>query len=113
MSILEKIVGRLKQIAAGISEKVEEVREKFEERRAERLAARLDEMAADTPYKNWRTSVQDLAYLIGEDGSYDGRKALWEALRFTQAYKGSVGQNEELRTRLMDDVAHELGYRLI
>jgi len=106
--ILDRIISKLRDILGTVREvvtqKIEEAHEHFEQRRAASLAEELDKLAATKPYKNWRTSAEDLAYLVGEDGSYDGRKQLWDDLRMTGAYKGSGAQNVRLHAKLLEEL---------
>jgi hypothetical protein len=100
MSIFGKIIERLRSIVKGVEKHTEEVRERYEERQAESLAVQLDEMAKDVPYKNWRTSIEDLVYLAGQDGSRKGRAALWADL-CEGPYKGTAEQNIELHKEFL------------
>jgi hypothetical protein len=100
MSILKRIIGRLREIVQAIGERIDE-------RREARLADKLDELAADKPYKNWRSSSEDLAYLLGEDGSFEGRTDLWADLGFSGEYKGTAAQNVKLHARLLEEAARE------
>jgi hypothetical protein len=104
MSIFDRIVSKLRNIVAAIRDEVGEVRERLEERRQASLAEKLDELAKDKPYKNWRTSVEDLAYLVGEDGSYDGRAELWSGFRMKGEYKGTAAQNIELHAHMLEEL---------
>lgn len=100
--IVHSIAGDVHEAAADVKERVEEVREDIKERRAASLAEKLDELAANQPYKNWRESIEDVAYLVGEDGSFKGRTALWSDLGFTGEYKGTAEQNIELHARFIE-----------
>ncbi len=102
MGIFDRIVSKLRDIVHKIEGAVEDVHDRLEERRQASLAEELDKLAATKPYKNWRTSTEDLAYLVGEDGSFEGRAELWAALKFGGKYGGSAGQNIRLHARLME-----------
>lgn len=103
--ILDRLISFLRNIVKDVRSGVDEVREKLEERRAASLAEKLDELAKTQPYKNWRTSVEDLTYLAGEDGSYAGRKQLWSDLRCDgHDYEGSAEQNIALHKRLLEEL---------
>jgi len=102
VNILTRIIDKLKGFVAAVEQKAEEVVEVFERRRAASLAEKLDELAATKPYKNWRASVEDLAYLVGEDGSFEGRKALWADLACHGEYKGTAAQNRHLHAALLE-----------
>lgn len=108
MSIFDRIVSKLRDLVHGIGdavhEKAEDIREDIKERRAASLAEKLDELAKDQPYKNWRTSSEDLAYLVGEDGSFGGRKTLWSDLGFTDRYDGTASQNMKLHAKLIEEL---------
>ncbi len=102
MNILTRIIDKLKAIVGAVVQKVDEVAEHFEKRRADSLAAELDKLAVGKQYKNWRTSVRDLAYLVGEDGSFDGRKQLWADLACEGRYEGTAAQNLRLHAALIE-----------
>lgn len=107
MSILSNIIDKLKGIVGAVEQKADEVVKYFEKRRAEALAAHLDALARNKPYKNWRTSSQDLAYLVGEDGSFEGRAELWDDLNCHGEYKGNASQNLRLHAALLDRAASD------
>lgn len=102
MSILTRIIDKLKQIVGRVEERVDEIKDNLQQRRRESLAAELDKLASDKPYKNWRVSSEDLAFLLDEDGSYPGRKALWSELGLGGDYRGSAMQNMRLHLALLD-----------
>lgn len=93
MSIFRKIVERLRSIVKAVEHHAEEVRERYEERQAKSLAVQLDEMAKDSSFKNWRKSIEDLVYLVGQDGSFKGREILWDEMDCVGEYKGTAEQN--------------------
>jgi hypothetical protein len=107
MSIFSRIVSKLRDIVRGIREEVGEARERLEERRAASLAEKLDELAKTSSHKNWRVSIEDLVYLAGQDGSYDGRKALWDELECEGEYEGSGKQNIALHKRFLERLPSE------
>lgn len=102
--ILDRIIGRLRDLVQHVRAAVDETREKLQERRAESLKEKLNEMAKDTLYTDWRNSVTDLAFLVGEDGSFGGRKQLWADLKCEGKYTGSAEQNIALHAKLMEEL---------
>jgi hypothetical protein len=102
--ILDRIIGRLRDLVQHVRASIDETREKLQERRAESLREKLNEMAKDTPYSNWAISVADLANLVGEDGSFEGRKQLWADLRCEGKYTGSAEQNIALHAKLLEEL---------
>ena len=106
MSILDRIISKLRDVLGAVREEVHEtigeIHEHFEKRRAASLAEKLDELARDKPYKNWRLSIIDLAYLVGEDGSPAGRAALWADLGMPGEYKRTAAQNTALHARFLE-----------
>lgn len=107
MSIFTKIIERLRDIVKRVEHRADEVREHLEERQAASLAVHLDELAKTSPYKNWRTSIEDLVYLVGQDGSYDGRAALWADLGCNGDYEGSAKQNTTLHKAFLERLPSE------
>jgi hypothetical protein len=107
MSIFGKIIERLRSIVKAVEHRAEEVREHYEKRQAESLAVQLDEIAKGVPYKNWRTSIEDLVYLAGQDGSYAGRAALWADLKCNGEYEGSAKQNITLHKAFLERLPSE------
>lgn len=102
MNILSRIIDKLKAIVGAVIQKVDEVAERFEERRAASLAQKLDELAATKPYKNWRHSIVDLAGLVGEDNSPAGRAALWHDLGLEGRYERTAAKNTRLHAALLE-----------
>jgi hypothetical protein len=102
--ILDRIISKLLDIVKAVARAPDEIRERFEERRSVALAEELDKLAATKPYKNWRGSSQDLAYVLGEDGSPAGRAELWESLGLglKQTYKRTAAQNLMLHAKLLE-----------
>lgn len=94
MSIFQRIISKLRDMVHAIGEKIEE-------RRAASLQEKLAELAKGTAYTDWPNSVEDLAYLVGEDGSYNGRRELWSDLGMEGVYKGTEKQNMALHARLL------------
>jgi hypothetical protein len=108
MSIFDRVISRLRDILGTVREevheRVEEVRERIEERRAASLKEKLAELAKGTPYTNWENSSEDLVYVVGEDGSFDGRKELWTHFRMEGEYKGTAKQNIALHARFLAEL---------
>jgi hypothetical protein len=109
MSILTRIRDALLDLIEDIKQNADEREEHYQQRRAKSLKERLAELAKNSPYKNYLTSPEDLAYLVKLDGSYDGRKELWTELGFDgqhaptdDAYKGTDKQNIKLHAALMN-----------
>ncbi len=107
MSILGRIFSKLRDIVKAVEKKHDEIHEHFEKRRAASLAEQLDKLAASTPYKNWRGSSQDLAYVLGEDGSPEGRAELWQELGLgpKKSYRRTAAQNLRLHATLLERAA--------
>lgn len=114
--LIEKIAERLREIATDVHDKiegvherihdqVEDVKEHIEEHLENRLTENLDELAKGKPYKNWRRSAEDFAYLVGEDGSYEGRKELWAECGLEGKFEGKPDQNELLRKTMFEALA--------
>jgi hypothetical protein len=100
MSIFDRVISRLRDILGTVREevheKVEEVRERIEERQAASLKEKLAELAKGTSYTDWENSIEDMVYVVGEDGSYAGRAELWSVSGLNGAYKGTAAQNTAL-----------------
>lgn len=104
--IFDRIVSKLRNIIAAVVRDIGEAHEKFEERRAASLAEELDKLAKGTNRTNWRQSIEDLVYLVDEDGSFDGRQELWDTM-FAEAhaeYTGSYDQNRALHRRFLEEL---------
>lgn len=122
MSILGTIVDKLRAIvhavATGVHDIVEDVKERIEEHHdipPEKVAARLDEMAASDPQKlKWRTSIVDLLKLLGMDSSLSARKALAGEINpdYGREFEGEPEQNIWLHAQVMTAIAKH-GIRLI
>jgi hypothetical protein len=109
MSILTRIRDALLDLIVGVEQETGETTELFQQRCGKTMMEKLDALAANSPYKNWRKSSEDLAYLVKLDGSYEGRKELWTELGFDgqhaptdDAYKGTKQQNIKLHAALME-----------
>lgn len=102
--ILDRIVTFLRNIVKEVRSDINEARDRLQERRAASLKEKLNEMAKGTLYADWQNSVTDLTYLVGEDGSYEGRKQLWADLRCEGKYEGSAEQNIALHARLLEEL---------
>jgi hypothetical protein len=100
MRILNLIIDKLHAIVAKVREDLHEVKEKIEEQIAEhfdipadRLEARLDELAANDPQKlKWRTSIVDFLKLLDLDSSIAIRKEMAGELG-NHVYVGSADDN--------------------
>lgn len=100
------IIGRfIKAIISRIREKRECTEEEVRTMSTAERDAALNELAAASPYKNWRASVQDLGYLVGEDGSYDGRETMWKEAKLPGKYTGSAEQNRQLSDHILDQIS--------
>lgn len=84
---------------------VEVVDEKIDAIQDEKITRKLDDRAAQSDAKNWRTSVVDLMKLAGLDPSLPNRRELAKELGHKGSFTGSTDENIWLRSKLFDALA--------
>lgn len=71
------------------------------DRKPEEIAARLDELAATSDAKNWRTSYVDLLKLCGLRSDFDARAQAYGDMGGEGTYRGSPAQNTWMHVQVM------------
>lgn len=103
MRLLNLIIDKIREIGEFIDDKIDDIQ-------MDRAERKLNERAAASDAKNWKTSVVDLMKLAGLDSSLDGRREL--AREFGRDYfSGTAEDNIWLHGKVLDAIA-ERGIKL-
>jgi len=105
----EKVVKTVEEpVAENTSSAPAEPETGTEEKKAVDMMAILEELSAQNPGLNWKTSIVDLMKLLGIDSAYAHRKALAEEVGI-DGYEGTAEQNIILHKAVLSKLAENGG----